>query len=299
MYLVLTGVNGDKLHFALNETAKAATKVTVSGILGYGASQIGFTASYSGMASDFVSDHGGNKVRVANTQSTLLPANTPRLPLFCCVYFGLAMPIILLQILGAVCGLAAMSIPSWGAAAEIGAPNLIFTMAGEGAPAKFVMVLFCLSVVANVAPTIYSCGLSGQVVLPFLVRVPRYFLALVVTAIYLPVAIVGSTHFYTLMLNFLAVLGYWTALYLGPALLEPLLFRAPVSIITYPVEIWNKPTKLPWGIAFVVSACLVSVVWRDSRVHSPTVTCIALPWRAWRLPAPRIEWLPHLRWRCV
>lgn len=131
-------------------------------------------------------------------------------------------------------------------------------MAGQGGPAKFVMVLFCLSVVANVAPTIYSCGLSGQVVLPFLVRVPRYFLALVVTAIYLPVAIVGSTHFFVVMENFLAVLGYWTALYLPPALIEPILFRNPVNLITYPVEIWNKPSKLPWGLAFVISACCVS-----------------------------------------
>jgi purine-cytosine permease-like protein len=133
-------------------------------------------------------------------------------------------------------------------------------MFGAGGPAKFVMVLFCFSVTANVAPTIYSCGLSGQVVLPFLVRVPRYFLAIIVTAIYLPIAIVGSTHFYTYMLNFLGVLGYWTSLYLPPVLVEPLLFRNPVSTLTFPVEIWNKPSKLPWGLAFIVSACCVSIV---------------------------------------
>ncbi|KLT45343.1 putative cytosine-purine permease [Cutaneotrichosporon oleaginosum] len=245
VYLVLVGVNGDKLHFALNDAAQAASKVTAWGILGYGATQIGFTASYAGMASDF---------------STLLPANTPRLPLFCCVYFGLALPIIVLQIFGAACALAARSIPAWDTAAQIGAPNLVFTMFGAGGPAKFVMVLFCFSVTANVAPTIYSCGLSGQVVFPFLVRVPRYFLAIIVTAIYLPVAIVGSTHFFTMMLNFLGVLGYWTSLYLPPALVEPILFRNPVNSITYPVDAWNKPSKLPWGLAFVISAaCAVPV----------------------------------------
>lgn len=120
------------------------------------------------------------------------------------------------------------------------------------------MVLLCLSTVANVAPTIYSCGLSGQVCFPFLVRIPRYFLALVVFAIYLPVSIVGSTHFFLILENFLGVLGYWTSLYLPPALIEPLLFRAPVNAVTYAAEIWNKPSKLPMGLAFIAGCCVVS-----------------------------------------
>lgn len=55
LYFVLIGVVGNKLHFALNETAKAASAVTVSNVLGYCASQIGYTASFSGVSSDFVS----------------------------------------------------------------------------------------------------------------------------------------------------------------------------------------------------------------------------------------------------
>lgn len=188
----------------------------------------------------------------------MLPADTPRLPLFLCVYLGLFVPIICIQIFGAATQLAAFSVPSWEAASKIGAPNLLFTMSGGGAPAKFVMVLFCLSTVANVAPTIYSCGLSGQIFLPFLVKVPRYFLALLVTAIYLPIAIVGSTHFFLVLENFLAVLGYWTSLYLPPALIEPIFFRRPVNLLSYPVEIWNKPSKLPIGLAFIAAACVVS-----------------------------------------
>lgn len=154
--------------------------------------------------------------------------------------------------------LVAYNIPRWEASAAVAAPNLLFTVTGESHAARFVMVLFSLSVVANVAPTIYSCGLSGQVVLPFLTRVPRYFLAILVIAIVLPVAIVGSTHFVDVLSNFLAVLGYWTALYLPPAILEPLLFRNPVNTTTFPVEIWNKIGKLPIGLAFIASSCAVS-----------------------------------------
>jgi purine-cytosine permease-like protein len=238
------GVTGGKLNYALNDAAKSASHVTAAGVLGYGASQIGFTVSYSGLASDFTS---------------MLPANTPRLPLFLCVYLGLFVPIICIQVFGAATRLAAFSIPAWDASAVIGAPNLIYTICGTSHAAKFVMVLLCLSTVANVAPTIYSCGLSGQVCLPFLIRVPRYFLALIVFAIFLPIAIVGSTHFFLVLENFLAVLGYWTALYLPPAILEPLIFRAPVNLVTYAAEIYNKPSKLPIGFGFIAGCIVVSV----------------------------------------
>lgn len=50
------------------------------------------------------------------------------------------------------------------------------------------------SVTANTAPSIYSCGLSGIVVFPFLVRIPRYFLAIVVSCIYVPIAIVAASN---------------------------------------------------------------------------------------------------------
>lgn len=258
LYIILIGVTGDKLHFAINETAKLATKVTPSAVLGFGASQVGFTASYSGIASDF---------------TTHLPANTPRLPLFLSIYCGLFFPIVCIQMFGAACRLAAFSVPAWGGAAEVGAPDLLFAMSGAGGAAKFVMVLFCFSVVANVAPTIYSAGLSGQIVLPFLVKVPRYFLAIIVTAIYLPVAIVGSKHFFDILRNFLAVLGYWTSLYLPPALLEPLIFRSPVSPRTFPVEIWNRISKLPIGLAFFFSTCVVS-----TREQPFDVRCTAWLW---------------------
>lgn len=257
LYIVLIGVTGNKLHFAVNETAKAAAKVTASGVLGFCASQVGFTASYSGIASDF---------------TTHFPANTPRLPLFLAVYCGLFVPIVLIQIFGAACQAAAFSIPTWKAGAEVGAPNLLFAMSGGGGGAKFVMVLFCLSVVTNVATTIYSAGLSGQIVLPFLIRVPRYFLAIIVTAIYLPIAIVGSDHFFDILRNFLAVLGYWTALYLPPAIIEPLIFRSPVNSHTFPPEIWNKISKLPIGLAFFASTCVVSTVTgkrKPARTSSP------------------------------
>ncbi|ODN73175.1 hypothetical protein L202_07738 [Cryptococcus amylolentus CBS 6039] len=247
VFIALAGVVGDKFHYVTAEAAKAATGVSTSGVLGYAASQIGFTISYTSLASDF---------------TTNLPAHTPRWKLFLFLYIGLFTPMVLVQLLGAACQLAAYSIPDWSSASSLGVPNLIFAIMGNGnAASRFVMILFCLSVVANTAPTIYSAGLSGQVAIPWLFRVPRYFLALVVSAIYLPIAIVGASKFYTALENFTSVLSYWTALYVPPTLLEPLLFRTPVSRVTYPVEIWDKVGRLPIGIAaFVAAACGIPLV---------------------------------------
>lgn len=86
------------------------------------------------------------------------------------IFLGLFVPICLVQLFGAACQLVAFSFDDWTDAAEIGTPNLLFEMTGAGGAARFVMVLLCFSVIANTAPTIYSCGLSGQVAIPWLVR---------------------------------------------------------------------------------------------------------------------------------
>ncbi|ORX39149.1 putative cytosine-purine permease [Kockovaella imperatae] len=238
LFIIIAAVTGHDLSYARPEWTSAFTKVTTGGVLGYGASLIGFTVSYSSLASDF---------------TTSLPAHTPRSTLFIVIFLGYFIPIAIVQIFGAVAQLAAFSIPSWNEASLVGVPNLLFAMTGSGKAARAVMALLCLGVCANTAPTIYSCGLSGQVVIPWLVRIPRYFLAIVVSAIYLPIAIVGAHHFYTALSNFLSILAYWTAIYIPPVALEPLIFRTPVSRKTYPLEIWDQPSQLPLGIAAIIS----------------------------------------------
>lgn len=88
--------------------------------------------------------------------------------------------------------------------------------------------------------------------------VPRYLLAFVVSAVFLPIAIVGANHFYSALSNFLYILAYWTAIYIPPIVLEPLFFRRPASHKTYPPEIWNDSSKLPIGYAAIASLICVS-----------------------------------------
>ena len=169
LFIATAGVIGRDLRWA----SQAPSDITASGVLGYGASLIGFTVSYSSLASDFVSSFLFLIFPLpwlTDLETTTLPPHTPRLTFFVVVFLGLFIPIVLVQIFGAIAQLAAFSIPSWNSASLIGTPNLLYVMTGSGAAAKAVMVLFCLSVCANVAPTIYSCGLSGQVAFPVLTR---------------------------------------------------------------------------------------------------------------------------------
>ncbi|GHJ85628.1 hypothetical protein NliqN6_2030 [Naganishia liquefaciens] len=238
LYIVLVGVTGSKLHLA-KEVSKTI-EVSAGQVLGYGTTMIGFTIPYASLASDF---------------STYLPTRTPKVPLFFMVYFGLLIPLICIPIFGAAAYLAAQAVPEWTEGAEGGVATLLYAMCGSGHVARFVMVLFAISVTANTAPTIYSCGLSSFVVLPFLAKVPRYFMAIAVTAIYIPVAIVGADHFFVALENFLAILAYWTAMYIPPNLIEPLIIRRPASILTYPVAIWNDRSQLPVGYAAIAGMC--------------------------------------------
>jgi len=234
LYFVIVGLTADKLHLA-KEVSKEIV-VSRGQILSFGATLIGFTIPYATLASDF---------------TTYLPPQVNKYFLFGMVFFGLFLPIVCIQIFGAVVALSAQAIPSWSAASEISVPSLLYALVGAGNPGRFVMVLMALSVTANTAPTIYSCGLSAMVLVPMLVRVPRYFLAIVVTAIYIPVSIVGSTHFYTALENFLFILAYWFALFLPPAIIEAAIFRRPSSKWAASVRngSWDDPKRLPGGWA--------------------------------------------------
>ncbi|KAJ9108757.1 hypothetical protein QFC21_000077 [Naganishia friedmannii] len=250
LYLVIIGITGGKLHLA-KEVSKEI-EVSAGQILGYrmaliaslhivsGTTIIGFTIPYASLASDF---------------STYLPTRTPKVPLFFSVYFGLLIPLICIPVFGAAAYLAAQAVPEWTAGAEGGVATLLYAMCGSGRAARFVMVLFAISVTGNTAPTIYSCGLSSFVVLPFLAKVPRYFMAIAVTAIYIPLAIVGADHFFVALENFLAVLAYWTAMYIPPTIIESLFIRGPASALTYPVAIWNDRSRLPVGYAAIAAMC--------------------------------------------
>jgi hypothetical protein len=70
--------------------------------------------------------------------------------------------------------------------------------------------------------------------------------------------LISQTAVFVALENFLAILAYWTAMYIPPNLIEPLIIRRPASVLTYPVAIWNDRSKLPVGYAAIAGMICVS-----------------------------------------
>lgn len=89
-----------------------------------------------------------------------------------------------MQCLGAAVAVSVSSVPDWNTGYEDnGVGGLLEAMLHPtGGFGKFLTVLLALSVVGNVAPTLYSFGLSFQIFLPFTSHVPRYVFSLLAIA---------------------------------------------------------------------------------------------------------------------
>jgi purine-cytosine permease-like protein len=120
---------------------------------------------------------------------------------------------------------------------------------------KFVAVLLAFSVIGNTACSLYSLSISLQTLLPILTRVPRYCFSILITAIVIPVAIVVASNFYASLGNFLGIIGYWTAAYIGIALTEHHYFRKG-SYASYDPAIWDVRKKVPVGVAALAAGML-------------------------------------------
>jgi purine-cytosine permease-like protein len=176
---------------------------------------------------------------------------------FSYVYVGLVPTTILLLILGAAIGGAIPSHPSWteGYATNSTGGAMFAMLENAGGFGKFIAVILAFSVIGNIACSLYSLSINFQVVLPILVRVPRYVFSILITAIVIPVSIVIASNFLSSLNNFLGIIGYWVAVFIGITLTEHHYFRGG-NPDTYDVGIWDIGDKLPIGAAALLAGAL-------------------------------------------
>jgi len=62
------------------------------------------------------------------------------------------------------------------------------------------------------------------------------------------VAIVGAHRFYDAIVNFLGLIGYWAAAFVGIVSVEHIIFRKN-NFDNYDRAVWDKPEGLPSGFA--------------------------------------------------
>ncbi|KAJ7715703.1 hypothetical protein B0H14DRAFT_3013720 [Mycena olivaceomarginata] len=102
---------------------------------------------------------------------------------------------------------------------------------------RFCIVLLVLSVVADNIINVYSMGLSISVVGIWLAKVPRLIWPIVITAIYIPIAIAGANSFSSSLENFM----------------NHFVFRGGDFARYGAAESWNKSERVPIGIAAVIA----------------------------------------------
>lgn len=193
---------------------------------------------------------------VAADYNCRLPADTPTMRVFLLTFFGLFIPICFVEILGAA--LMTITDPAYIAAFANGSTGGLIAevLSPWGHFGQFILVLLALSVIANNIPNTYSTGLSIQALgRPFAV-IPRFFWVFIAFVVYTVAGVAGREHFSAILSNFLSILSYWTAFFIVIVAEEHFIFRRKNGLLGgYNLDAYDTPSKLPLGIAGVLSMC--------------------------------------------
>ncbi|KAH8834778.1 permease for cytosine/purines, uracil, thiamine, allantoin-domain-containing protein [Flagelloscypha sp. PMI_526] len=164
---------------------------------------------------------------------------------------GLNLPLILVESLGAAAMHTFAQKTTWeeayntlGVGGLLGVP-LTGTMHGFG---SFLMVILALSIIANNIPNIYSLSVTFQNIHPFCQAIPRIFVVIIGSVVYIVLAIVGASHFEEWLDTLLVILSYWLAIFITILVEEHLIFRG-ANWANYEPNDYNNFRKLPLGVA--------------------------------------------------
>ncbi|PHH92509.1 hypothetical protein CDD83_7146 [Cordyceps sp. RAO-2017] len=200
---------------------------------------------------------------ISSDLTTYFDPRVPSWRVFHYTYWGLLIPTVLLMTLGAAVAGAIPNNPDWqhGYERYLVGGALAGMLSSAGGFGKFVLVVLSLTLLGNTCGTFYAITLNFQTVVPWLARVPRYVFSIVVTAIVIPVAIESVGNFFVNLENLIALIGYWSAAFVGIVVTEHLVFRRG-RYETYDHAIWDTASKLPVGAAALAAsvACFGLVV---------------------------------------
>ncbi|KAI0458130.1 permease for cytosine/purines, uracil, thiamine, allantoin-domain-containing protein [Xylaria acuta] len=224
--VIMTGSGGSHLH------EQVPTGVaTAGGVFSFGMSIASYMIPFATLASDY---------------TTYLNPQFPSWKLFLIGFAGLLLSNIPLMVLGAAIQGALLNVPAWKQGYETNSVGgvLAAMLVPSGGFGKFVVVVLSLSLLGNNAATMYSITLNFQILVPQLVRIPRYVFSIVITAILIPN-----------LQNFIALIAYWSAAFVAVLITEHVIFRRG-RYDTYSHDAWNSASRLPWGAAALTASVL-------------------------------------------
>ncbi|KAF8591678.1 hypothetical protein K439DRAFT_1644055 [Ramaria rubella] len=209
-------------------------------VLSFGAAIFGFGIGWSSYAADY---------------TVHMEENASSIKIFLLNYIGLNTPLILIESLGA--GMATVTRQDWQDAFTSGGVGGLIgaSLSPAGGFGKFCLVIMALSIVANNIPNMYSFALTFQVFGKYAQAIPRVFLVMAGTVVYIVLAIVGASHFESWLDTLLVILSYWLAIYCTILIEEHFIFRKG-QWVNYNLDDYLNPSRLPLGLAAAISMCL-------------------------------------------
>jgi purine-cytosine permease-like protein len=114
---------------------------------------------------------------------------------------------------------------------------------------KFCAVIIALGLASNMIPSNHAAALDFQVLGRAWKAVPRYFWATITSAIYFVCAVAGRDHLLLIFQNFLALRGYWPAIFITIVLEEDTIFRRHVG---FDWSAWEDKKRLPVRVAALI-----------------------------------------------
>ncbi|KII93075.1 hypothetical protein PLICRDRAFT_101790 [Plicaturopsis crispa FD-325 SS-3] len=206
---------------------------------------------------------------VAADYNCRLPVETSSWKVFALTFWGLFIPIVFVECLGAT--LMTITDEAYVDAFTNGSTGGLLSQVlspwkGGG---KFILFLLAFSVIANNIPNTYSAGLSMQSLGRPFALIPRFFWTFLAFVIYTVAGVAGREHFSEILSNFLSILSYWTAFFIVIVAEEHFIFRRSAGgyeedvkvrrragrMGGYNLDDWDSPTKLPMGFAGIIAGC--------------------------------------------
>lgn len=215
----------------------------MGGVLSFGATVYGFATGWTSYAADY---------------TVYQPATRSRRKVFFSTWLGLIIPLLFCQMLG----IAVMTATDLNGGNNkyiegyntSGNGGLLWAVLEPlGGFGKFCLVILALSIIANNCPNIYSVALTVQVLNRHFQRVPRFIWTILGSCATIAIGIPGYSHFETILENFMNFIAYWLAIYSAIALSDHFVFKRGFG--GYRAELYDKPDKLPLGIAAAIAFC--------------------------------------------
>lgn len=183
------------------------------------------------------------------------PKITNRWKVFSAVYLGLCISFSFCMLLGSGLGSGITANPTWEAAGGGSGALIVAGYEDLGGFGKFCSVIVALGLIANMVPPIYSSGIDFQILGRYPAMVPRFIWNTFGVVVFAVCALAGKDHLAEIFTNFLALMGYWVAIWIAITLEEQLIFRRRLPV-PYVWADWNKQDKLPIGIAAFIAFCV-------------------------------------------